>query len=195
MKDLQKSLIEGIIPILGFYLWDWSLYFIFLFYFLDWVAKEILLHLQLRKIIQTQGGGVSVMKEWRKNGAVSGLSLIFSIVLIHLLIFLQQPQISFSQKTIEFLSYNDMGIAQGYILLPIIILGVYMQYKMEFIRFGFFKKWTPSFLWKENLPKRIGMLILITLGCLLAAFLTIPTPVILWISVLAPIVYLKFIKK
>ena len=43
---------DAIIPILGFFFWDWNLYFILLFYFLDMLTKEVLLHLKSNKINQ-----------------------------------------------------------------------------------------------------------------------------------------------
>ncbi|MCB0479369.1 MAG: hypothetical protein KDC84_14465 [Crocinitomicaceae bacterium] len=47
--------LENIFPILGFFLWDWNLYYIFLFYFLDFFASEFSYGVKLWHIIRKPG--------------------------------------------------------------------------------------------------------------------------------------------
>jgi hypothetical protein len=47
--------LENIFPILGFFLWDWNLYYIFLFYFLDFFASEFSFGVKLWNIIRKPG--------------------------------------------------------------------------------------------------------------------------------------------
>lgn len=44
--------LENIFPILGFFLWNWNLYYIFLFYFLDFFASEFSFGIKLWNIIR-----------------------------------------------------------------------------------------------------------------------------------------------
>lgn len=47
--------LENIFPILGFFLWGWNLYYIFLFYFLDFFASEFSFGVKLWNIIRKPG--------------------------------------------------------------------------------------------------------------------------------------------
>lgn len=47
--------LENIFPILGFFLWNWNLYYIFLFYFLDFFASEFSFGVKLWNIIRKPG--------------------------------------------------------------------------------------------------------------------------------------------
>ncbi|MEZ4938116.1 MAG: hypothetical protein R2799_11045 [Crocinitomicaceae bacterium] len=47
--------LENIFPILGFFLWKWNLYYIFLFYFLDFFASEFSFGVKLWNIIRKPG--------------------------------------------------------------------------------------------------------------------------------------------
>ena len=42
---------EALIPLLGFFMWDWGLYFILLFYFIDITTDEVFSHLKSKKIV------------------------------------------------------------------------------------------------------------------------------------------------
>lgn len=48
-------ILENIFPILGFFLWNWNLYYIFLFYFLDFIASEFSFGVKLWHIIRKPG--------------------------------------------------------------------------------------------------------------------------------------------
>lgn len=47
--------LENLFPILGFFLWNWNLYYIFLFYFLDFFASEFSFGVKLWNIIRKPG--------------------------------------------------------------------------------------------------------------------------------------------
>lgn len=57
--------------------------------------------------------------------------LIIELLVIHTAVFSHQNDISFSKEFVSFLSYEDMGIAQGVILIPIVIASEWMRIKNE----------------------------------------------------------------
>ena len=140
---------DAVIPLLGFFLWDWSLYFILLFYFLDLLSTEIIIHLKSKKTVDFQGN-IKLKSEWIKWGITSFVSLGFAIVMIHFAIYFIVPGIDFSQEAVNFWSYEEMGIQQGYILLPLVFLVSFQQYKMMFLMTGRFRNNQLILMWKKH---------------------------------------------
>lgn len=142
---LIQIFLELAIPVFGMIFWDWTLYFILLFYLLDYLTYHVLVFFKDRKIqYYTEGAYCFPVRHFA--GAV--LSVGVNLLLYYL--FLNQLGIRFKEDTLRFLLLKDMGIAQGYLLIPLIILTAVMQYKSEFIRMGLFTHIKPATLWKEN---------------------------------------------
>ena len=191
---------DGIIPLLGFFFWDWNLYFILLFYFIDMFTKEVLLHLKAKKIvahqIETESPTVQNEKKvWMKWGIISLILLIFSIFLIQISMPFIQDQFNAKNEIIRFWSYKEMGIEQGYIFVPLIIFMGYTQFKMEFLVPAVFTRMNNSQLWQPHLK---AMLILVAFTALtfgLVHFIKIPEVIfvisIVLISSLYQILHLK----
>ena len=191
---------DGIIPLLGFFFWDWNLYFILLFYFIDMFTKEVLLHLKAKKIVAYQEGTESPTvqnekKVWMKWGIISLILLIFSIFLIQISMPFIQDQFNAKNEIIRFWSYKEMGIEQGYIFVPLIIFMGYTQFKMEFLTPAVFTRMNNSQLWQPHLK---AMLILVAFTALtfgLVHFIKIPEVIfvisIVLISSLYQILHLK----
>lgn len=191
---------DGIIPLLGFFFWDWNLYFILLFYFIDMFTKEVLLHLKAKKIVAHQIGTESPTvqnekKVWMKWGIISLILLIFSIFLIQISMPFIQDQFNAKNEIIRFWSYKEMGIEQGYIFVPLIIFMGYTQFKMEFLVPAVFTRMNNSQLWQPHLK---AMLILVAFTALtfgLVHFIKIPEVIfvisIVLISSLYQILHLK----
>ena len=191
---------DGIIPLLGFFFWDWNLYFILLFYFIDMFTKEVLLHLKAKKIvahqIETESPTVQNEKKvWMKWGIISLILLIFSIFLIQISMPFIQDQFNAKNEIIRFWSYKEMGIEQGYIFVPLIIFMGYTQFKMEFLAPAVFTRMNNAQLWQPHLK---AMLILVAFTALtfgLVHFIKIPEVIfvisIVLISSLYQILHLK----
>ncbi len=122
---------DAVIPLAGFFFWNWSLYFILLFYFLDVLASEVIQHLKSAKIIDYQGKQKKSV--WRFYGILSFFALVLVISMIHFSLLLIQPSIHFLNELVTFWTYEEFGIQQGFLLLPIIAFGAYQQYKMYFL--------------------------------------------------------------
>ncbi|MEY3238513.1 MAG: hypothetical protein RI883_2614 [Bacteroidota bacterium] len=151
MKQLNPKIIQligdAVIPLLGFFWWNWSLYFIVIFYLLDYLSNEVILNLKSKKITTYQEIDSKI---WVKKASLSFLLFLLGIVLVHLSMKMLHPQIDFYKEFIQFLSYKDMGIAQGYFLLPLIALVGFQRYKMEFLMPARFKTLTIPTLWSSH---------------------------------------------
>lgn len=163
---------DALIPILGFFFWEWNLYFIILFYLLDLFTKEILLHVKSTKINLYQEGihydhFLKGKKQKLKSSSLSIVLLSFSIFLIHKTMPYIQTGFDTNKQIVEFLSYKEMGIEQGYILIPLVIFMGYSQYKMEFLTPGLYTKLTIENLWRPHLISLFVLLafIAISFGC------------------------------
>lgn len=146
-----------IIPVLGFWIWNWSLYFILLFYILDLLSNEIVLHLKIKKIKNIQRE--QLLKTPAKiYGIISGLFLILIITEINLGIALLYPGFDFQQEIWGFLSYKELGIPQGFVLLPLIGLMAYSTYKMEFLTPKMYLRQEEKSVWKGHLTTHFVLL-------------------------------------
>lgn len=140
---------DALIPILGFFLWDWSLYFILLFYFFDLVAQEGIMHFKSRAIISAQGN--SATNDWMKLGIVSVMILTLVIVLIHLAVLFIHPSIDFKEQALSFWKYKELGIQQGFLLFPLVAFAAYQQYRMSFLLRGRARTDKIPDIWKTHL--------------------------------------------
>lgn len=185
MQKYSQNIAEAIIPLLGFYYWGWSWYFILLFLILDAIAKIFILHLKSRKIYATQGGEKS-KAVWIKSGAVSFGIDLFILVLLHLMYSFNHESFNVGQEIISFLSYEELGLAQGWIFIPLIILNVWMQYKFTFLKLKLHTKIQISGLWKEYLMHRYIVLGIVIVGCAVHYFTSLNDVVFVWAAAVLP---------
>lgn len=185
MQKYSQNIAEAIIPLLGFYYWGWSWYFILLFLILDAIAKVFILHLKSRKIYATQGGEKS-KSVWIKSGVFS-LGVDFTILaLLHLMYSFNHENFNVGKEIIDFLSYEELGLAQGWIFVPLVVLNVWMQYKFTFLKLEQHTKIQISGLWKEYLMHRYIVLGIVILGCAIHFFVSLNDVVFVWVSALLP---------
>lgn len=149
---------EALIPILGFFLWDWGLYFILLFYFFDILAQEVILHLKSKKIIEVQE--LSSSSSWLKLGVLSAFVVLATISLIHFSMFYIDPSIDFMKQIEAFWTYEEMGVQQGYLLLPLVGFMAYVQFRTDFIMFKMEETAVLETIWKKHLKA-----LLTIIGC------------------------------
>ncbi len=128
---LIQILLESAIPLLGFYLWDWNLYFILLFYMMDMLADESITTLKARDIVKVGRAQWSNTVYWI---FASLISMIIAFGAIHFALFWMNSQMDFKAELIRFWTYKELGLEQGYLLLPLVIFAAYQKYKMEFKR-------------------------------------------------------------
>jgi hypothetical protein len=160
MKRLNPKYIQligdSIIPLLGYFFWNWNLYFILIFYGIDFLTKEVLLHLKSMKINDFRKGENS---HWGKFALTSSLLLSFSIFLIQLSMPHIERNFDSLKELYAFWSLKDVGgLEQGYILIPLIIFIGYFQYKMEFLKPGIFAKMSIQDLWNPHIKSLLFIL-------------------------------------
>jgi len=163
---------DAVIPLLGFFLWNWSLYFILLFYIIDLLLSEVVMHLKTKKTLQERTQEDKSI--WYKQGILSTVLFLINCILIHLAIQELHPTIDFQKEAIAFWSYKDMGIEQGYILLPLLILVAYQKYKMEFLLPGLFRTINLQTMWKEH--KKANIILFAFIGLAFGVFSFIAPP-------------------
>lgn len=134
MKINRKYILlvsDALIPLLGFFYFGWNLYFILLFYFIDVFAQEVIMHIKSKKIITAQN--ITNKNPWIKSGLLSFISVVAMIALIHCVMLVIDPSVDFLKQIELFWRYEEMGIQQGYVLIPLVAFTVYQQFKMDFI--------------------------------------------------------------
>lgn len=106
---------EVLFPLLGLLLWDWPFVFVAWFYFGDRFFQWIFNFIKKQKV---------------KSGFWKIQSFItLELVLVVLIII--QSEHSIFKSLLDFLAYEDMGIAQGYFLIPLLVVGEWLKYKAE----------------------------------------------------------------
>ncbi len=143
---------DAIIPLLGYFFWHWNLYFIVLFYLLDYLAYEVFSHVKAKKV-------TSLKKEqnnkWLKLGMISVVLIVVNVVFVHITMKALVPTIDFTKEMLAFWKYKDMGIEQGYFLLPLIVMAGYQRYKMEFLMTGLFQKITIHQIFTKHIQAQL----------------------------------------
>lgn len=184
---------DAFIPLLGLFVWNWSLYFIVLFYLLDLLAREVLTHVKTREIFRVQG--LKNTNKWKRKGAASGLLFLVVVAAIHGAIWWMQPEINFFKELQLFWEYEEFGIQQGYILIPLIIYAAYAQYKMSFLMTGKSKHVLMDSLWRQHIIALLLILAGAALGALIGSFVDIPDVVSVVVIVICAGVYSFFLEK
>lgn len=163
---------DAVIPLLGFFLWNWSLYFILLFYIIDLLLAELVMHLKTKKTLQERTKEDKSI--WFKQGVLSAVLFAINFILIHLAIRALHPTIHFQKEAFDFWSYKEMGIEQGYILLPLLILVAYQKFKMEFLMPALYRTIDLQAMWKEH--QKANIILLAFIGLALGVFSFIAPP-------------------
>ena len=152
---------DAVIPLLGFFVWNWNIYFILLFYLLDLLVKEVVMHFKSNRIVKFQseiGLKYTSSKNELKFRFLSSILLIFSLFVIHFALVVKDDEFNLLKELFDFWNYKDMGFAQGYILIPLVIVMGFMQYKNEFILPKLYENQSLDFIWKKHIKALIVLL-------------------------------------
>ena len=169
VKYLQL-ITDAIIPLLGYFFWHWNLYFIVLFYLLDYLAYEVFSHVKARKVSSLKQDNST----WLKLGIVSIVLFVLNSALVQITMKSLVPTIDFTKEIIAFWNYKDMGIEQGYFLLPLIVIAGYQRYKMEFLMTGMFQKITIRQIFLKDIQAQLIAFGFIALTFGLSYFIVFP---------------------
>ncbi|MNE17524.1 hypothetical protein D3C80_1105090 [compost metagenome] len=159
-----------------------------MFYLIDWMLFWALTLFKARKRIDFSGN------EAEKQVAVKHLALAFLCILsTSLAVFFTLPNMhegfSWTERIWAFLSYSDMGIQQGFVLIPLMVLSGYLTYKQQFLLPQLFRKYPVSQFTREGVKQ--GIILSLAFGIVLALsyFIRIPDEVILFGTVLGVVIY------
>jgi hypothetical protein len=126
---------ELIIPLLGYFVFEWDLFFIGLYYLLDLIATEFFLQLKYTKVVNHAKQTVPFDNLLRiRIGSMLLVLLIITLFFVFNRLYYAQTDLI--TAFIDFLNYEEAGIPipQGYILLPLVFLGNYQQYQLTFLK-------------------------------------------------------------
>lgn len=183
---------DALIPLLGYFWWNWSLYFIVLFYLMDYLSNEVFTYLKAKKIVSFQQIN---SQKWIKSGIISSVLLLICFIIIHLAIRSIHPEIYFTQEIMDFWTYKDMGFEQGYILIPLIVLVGFQRYKLEFIATRKYETLKIESLWKPHINSHYFILGGAALIIGISTFIVFPELVYILGIILFSTIYQLFVKK
>ena len=155
-QSLVQLFGDAVIPLAGVFLFEWSLYFILLFYCLDMIANEIIAHLKSKKIIEFNGKD---KKAWVISGLKSVLLMIISLVTIHVAVYFIHADIDFKKEFVAFMMYEELGIPQGYVLVPLIAFSSYQVYRMNFLMPAKFRSIQLEEVWRPHIQSLIVIIL------------------------------------
>jgi hypothetical protein len=120
---------ELAIPLLGFFLWNWSLYFILLFYMIEnlfAVYFKLETFRRFKFLVEKRESAINY-----KKLSIFITFWLIEVVLIHLFLFLTNPSIQFGKEVVDFFMYEDMVIPQGILLIPLLYFASVMKMKQD----------------------------------------------------------------
>lgn len=190
---LFQTLIEALLPILGYFYWNWDASFILLFYLIDWILFWVLTLLKARKRIQFSGNS----SEKQEAGKHLGIGVL-CILSTSLAVFYTLPNIHtdflWTERIWAFLTYSDMGIQQGFILIPLMVLSGYLTYKQQFLLPQLFRKYPVNYFTRETVKQGLILSILFGLVLLVSCFVPFPDEVLLFGTVCGVVIY-RFVNR
>ena len=114
---------DAALPLLGFLFWDWGFYFIVLYFLFDIFIRALFLIKRVKLL-------PAIDLNYRFS--LLGIFLtIIEICLLHLLVYFSLSPVSLFQELWLFLSYEELGIAQGIVLLPLLFLNEIIKIRNE----------------------------------------------------------------
>lgn len=129
---LIQTLLEALIPVIGYFEWGWDLSFILLFYLLDALLAFGIFLAKGNKRLKYSGNSTErtlfikhgLLGFLLFSGAIAGIAV--SITFLH-------PDLDWWKRIIHFLTYKEWGIQQGYVLVPLVVLNGVMVYRQQFL--------------------------------------------------------------
>jgi hypothetical protein len=126
-----QILSELAIPLIGYFFWNWSLFFILIFYIIE---NLFLYYFRLETIHQVKLGVLKMrVKRDYKKMSVSFVFWLLEFILIHLFIITINANASISREWYNFIMYQDLGIPQGVVLIPLMYFASRMKMKQDIL--------------------------------------------------------------
>ena len=129
---LIQALLEALIPTIGYFYWNWDLSFILLFYLLDYLLAFGILIAKGRKrsrYVNQPAESKLLVQHSMLGFVLMAASCVGTAIGVQLL----YPDMHWQDRIVAFLTYEDMGIQQGYVLVPLIVLNGMLVYRQQFL--------------------------------------------------------------
>ena len=179
---LIQTFLEAAIPVIGYLAWGWDLSFILLFYLIDWLlAYGLTIAKGLKRL--RYAGKASERQLFNKSLIVSLLLMLAACALIALALVQLNPALDWKVRTWEFLVYEELGIQQGLILIPLIVLNGILVYRQQFL---FPQRFKVLDMAQITRPLQQQNLLLLATGGVLVGityFVTFPEEILIAIAV------------
>lgn len=179
------------IPLLGYYFWDWNIYFILFFYILDVLISTAFTFVKTQKINQHQQ-----TKEWPLiHIGLIILGYLITFFLLYYLIYLIYPKTDLGSQFEQFLMHKDMGLPQWILLFPLLIFGGYSMYRMTFLMPKAYETAQIHSLWHEHI--KVFLLIIAIIGFLLgiSTWIVFPDWVYVWGVIVGSSLYRNLVSR
>ena len=168
------------IPIIGYYFWDWNMFFILFFYILDVGVSTAFTFVKTKAIHKHHQ---TSNYPWKHIFLIL-IGYFLTFYLVYFLILNISPKVSISKEIIRFVMMKEMGLPQGVLLLPLLIVGGYMQYKISFLIPKAFETTPIDSLWHEHVKLFLLIVGVIALLLGLSSWVVFPEGVYVWGMVL-----------
>lgn len=129
---LIQTLLEAVIPVIGYFEWGWDLSFILLFYLLDaLLAFGIFIAKGTKRL--KYSGNANERTLFTKHSLLAFSLFTAAISGIAVSITFLNPELDWWKRIVHFLTYEEWGIGQGYVLIPLVVLNGVMVYRQQFL--------------------------------------------------------------
>jgi len=111
------------LPLAGFLFWDWGFYFISLFFLFDLIFRTLFLRRRL-----------NLLNELKNRNRILFRGFLYSfieVLLIHCIVVSVFVHLKIGDSFLAFLTYEELGIPQGAVLLPLLLLNEFMKIRNE----------------------------------------------------------------
>ena len=111
------------LPLAGFLFWDWGFYFISLFFLFDLIFRTLFLRRRL-----------NLLNELKNRNRILFRGFLYSfieVLLIHFIVVSVFVHLKIGDSFLAFLTYEELGIPQGAVLLPLLLLNEFMKIRNE----------------------------------------------------------------
>jgi hypothetical protein len=140
-QKIIQSVAELLIPLLGYFYWNWDVHFIFLFFYLDLIAFQLVNFYKWQKIVNFRGvrhGNSFVFFIY------CAFLFIVAVALLEISVVQMYPTIHLYKSLLHFIQSREWGVPQLLLLIPLIGFSNYQLYKMTFIHNGAYRNQNES---------------------------------------------------
>jgi hypothetical protein len=178
------------IPLIGYYFWEWNMLFILFFYIIDVGISTVFTFIKTKSINQFHHSNYYP----RKHITLIILGYLITFYLIYFLIQNISPKLNLGEEIVRFLMMKDLGLPQCVLLLPLLIIGGYMQYKVSFLAPKAFETIKIDSLWHEHVKLFLLIVGIVALLLGISIWIVFPEWIYVWGMVLGSSVYRYYVR-